>query len=90
MSFDELFENISVIRSSGISSLGVTVGQDLSDAVLANIVTTSNGIDPSEAPLVVASFPKIIPKLVGVEIVEGFKTNVAQRDCKSPLIYCLP
>ena len=47
------------------------MGQDLSEAVLDNIVTTRNGIDPTEAPLVFASFPKIIPKLVGVEIVEG-------------------
>ena len=70
ISVDEIFLNFSLIKKTEVGDSDIPIGKYLPDKVIAVLASSVAGIDPEEKPFVVASYPKVLSKLVGVEILE--------------------
>ena len=60
----ELFTNFSLVEFIKVEDTGIPVGKELTNEVIAALASPSSGINPEEKPFVVASYPKVLPKLV--------------------------
>ena len=68
---DQFTTYFSLIKKPAVATLGIPIGKEMTDELIASLSSTYSGLIPEEKPFVLAAYPRILPKLVGVEITKG-------------------
>ena len=81
LDLEDITSNFSLVEKRLVSEADVPVGSDLPDEIIAALASSATGLQPDEKPFAVASYPKVLPKLVGIEVLEGniFSDDVQQE-----------
>ena len=64
-----------LIKKADVTELGVQVGTHLTEPLVARNASSASGLIPEEAPFAVACYPLVLPKLIRVDIQEGYIFN---------------